>query len=221
MSRRCDIVGETALQFYGKICASLSHEIKNALAIINEDAGLLNDFAALADQGRPLDPERVKSLAGKVVEQTRRADGIVENMNSFAHSVDTTVDTVELGTILELVVALAGRFASMRGVALEQKSPKTRVMIGTNPFFLENLVWLCLDFAMDCAGEGKTVFLEAEETDKRARIRFTGLQCLSERHTEVFPGEREKALMDALEAKLTVDVGAGEVVLTMSRDISR
>jgi len=59
MSHRCDIVGETGLQFYGKICASLSHEIKNALAIINEDAGLLNDFAALADQGRPLDPERV------------------------------------------------------------------------------------------------------------------------------------------------------------------
>ncbi len=221
MSRRCDIVGETGLQFYGKMCASLSHEIKNALAIINEDVGLLHDFATLADQGRPMDSERVKTLAGKVMEQTRRADGIVGTMNSFAHSVDASVDTVELGTILELVVALAARFALMRGVALEQKSPTTRVMIGTNPFFLENLVWLCLDFAMDCAGEGKTVFLESEETDKRARIRLTGLQCLSERHTEVFPGEREKALMDALEAKLTVDVGAGELVLTMSRDISR
>jgi signal transduction histidine kinase len=221
MSRRCDIVGETGLQFYGKICASLSHEIKNALAIINEDAGLLNDFAALADQGRPMDPERVKTLAGKVMEQTRRADGIVGNMNSFAHSVDSTVDTVELGTILELVVALAGRFASMRGVALEQKSATTRVVIDADPFFLENLVWLCLDFAMDSAGEGKTVGLEAEETDKGARIRFTRLQGLSERQTEVFPGEREKALMDALEAKLTVDVGAGELVLTMSRHMSR
>jgi signal transduction histidine kinase len=199
----------------------LSHEIKNALAIINEDAGLLNDFAALADQGRPMDPERVKTLAGKVMEQTRRADGIVGNMNSFAHSVDSTVDTVELGTILELVVALAGRFASMRGVALQQKSATTRVVIDANPFFLENLVWLCLDFAMDSAGEGKTVGLEAEETDKGARIRFTRLQGLSERKTEVFPGEREKALMDALEAKLTVDVGAGELVLTMSRHISR
>lgn len=221
MSRRCDIVGETGLQFYGKMCASLSHEIKNALAIINEHTGLLNDFAALADQGRPMEPERVKTMARKVMEQTRRADGIVENMNSLAHSIDTTVDTVELGTILELVVALAGRFASMRGVALEQKPATTRVAIDTNPFFLENLVWLCLDFAMDSAGKGKTVGLEAEETDKGAHIRFTRLQGLAEGRTEVFPGEREKALMDALEAKLTVDVGAGELVLTMSGDMSR
>ena len=34
MSWKGDMIGETGLQFYGKTAASLSHEMKNALAVI-------------------------------------------------------------------------------------------------------------------------------------------------------------------------------------------
>ena len=34
----------TGLQFFGKMTASISHEIKNVMAIINESAGLLDDY---------------------------------------------------------------------------------------------------------------------------------------------------------------------------------
>jgi hypothetical protein len=43
MSAKLEIVAETGLQFFGKMTASISHEIKNVLAIINENAGLLED----------------------------------------------------------------------------------------------------------------------------------------------------------------------------------
>lgn len=36
-------------------------------------------------------------LAGSLISQVRRADGIVEDMNRFAHSVDESVAKVELG----------------------------------------------------------------------------------------------------------------------------
>ena len=51
MSAKLEIVTESGLQFFGKMTASISHEIKNVLAIINENAGLLEDLALMADRG--------------------------------------------------------------------------------------------------------------------------------------------------------------------------
>ena len=44
---------ETSLQFFGRVSASISHELKNVLAIINENAGLLEDFTLMGDRGIP------------------------------------------------------------------------------------------------------------------------------------------------------------------------
>ncbi len=219
MSWNCDVIGETGLQFYGKTAASLSHEIKNALAIINENAGLLKDFTLMSREGLPIDPERLMSVAEKVMTQVRRADGIVANMNRFAHSVDESVKDVDLGEILEFVATLSRRLASMRGVALEPRRVTSPVMITTNPFFLQNLVSLCLDFAMDTAGAGKTVGLVAEKTENGARVRFMGIGGLAELPADTFPANREKILLEALRAQLVVDTEAGELVLSLSRDI--
>ncbi len=38
------------VQVFAKISAAISHEIKNTLSIINENAGLLEDFAQMADE---------------------------------------------------------------------------------------------------------------------------------------------------------------------------
>jgi len=219
MSWKCDVIGETGLQFYGKTVASLSHEIKNALAIINENAGLLKDFTLMSKEGLPIDPERLMSVAEKVMTQVRRADGIVANMNRLAHSVDESLKEVDLGEILEFVATLSRRLASMRGVTLEPTRVTSPVMITTNPFFLQNLVSLCLDFAMDAAGEGKTVGLMAEETENGARVTFMGVGGLAEVPADTFPANRAKMLLEALRAQLGVDREAGELVLTLSRDI--
>ncbi len=219
MSWKGDMIGETGLQFYGKTAASLSHEMKNALAIINEHAGLLEDFARMAEAGTPMDPGRLKSLAGKVLKQIRRADGIVTTMNRFAHSVDEPIKDVDLGEIVEFVVTLSRRLASMRGVTLEPKRVTSPIRITTNPFFLQNLVSLCVDFAMAAAGGGKTVGLVAEETENGARVRLTDLEGLEEVPADTFPAAREKLLLEALRAQLAVDIEDGQLVLTLPRNI--
>jgi hypothetical protein len=89
----------------------------------------------------------------------------------------------------------------------------------TNPFFLQSLLTLCLDFAMAAAGEGGKVGLSAEESKDRALVRFTGVEGVSEVSSKAFPGEREKALLCALKGKLAVMTEAGELVLSLSKDI--
>lgn len=211
-----DILGEAGLEFFGKMSASISHEIKNTLAIINEKAGLLEDLAALAEKGVPVDPQRLKTQAGKIAEQVRRADGIVKTMNRFAHSIDDAVRSIDLVETVELVKELSARIAAMREITLEASSPAEPVTLRTNPFLLQNLMWLCIDFAMRRSGSGKTVALLTEGTEKGGKIRFARLEGLADGPIEGFPGEREKAILRALGSDLVVDIRAGEITLIVS-----
>jgi len=222
MSYNWEVIGQSGLQFYGKMSASISHEFKNVLAIINENAGLLEDFTLLAKKGRPFELERLNPVTERVMKQVRRADGIIKRMNTFAHSIDQSDTKIDLNETLELVVALSERFVAMRGVNIVKTFHPIPVMITRRPFFLQNLIWLCLNFAMDAVGDEKTLGLVTEETKEGARVIFTNLKALtSGSPMDTFPAEQEKALLSLLNAQLATDLEAVELIITFARDIRR
>lgn len=213
-----EILGQEGFQFFGKMSASISHEIKNTLAIINENAGLLEDFTIMAEKGLPLNPERLKGLAGKIGAQIRRADGITKNLNRFAHSADEWVKTVDLFEILDLVTALSERFAARRSLTLALAPLPEPLSLTTCPFFLENLVWLCLDFVMTQAQAGKTIFLTSEKKPGGLQIRFTGIENGNKNRPSDFPSPRENALLGVLGGELCFDVFKRELLLKLPQD---
>jgi hypothetical protein len=215
MADRWELIGTSGLQFFGKMTASLSHEIKNVLAIVNEDAGLIEDYCLLAGQGRPVDSERLKALAGKIRGLVRRADSVVKNLNRLSHSIDETVGHIDVSELLAFLVTLSRRLAYTRGVALELEPSGSPVTIVTSPFLLQDLAWRSLDFAMGWAGEGRRVTLFTERDEEGVRIRFRGLEGLSERNGESFPAGKEEALLDALGARAELRPQAGELVITL------
>ena len=221
MDGKPEMITETGLQFFGRMSASISHEIKNVLAIVNENAGLLEDFCLMADRGIPIDPARLKIMAGKVKQQISRADGITKNMNLLAHSIDQTVTTVDLAQTIELLIALTARIAALRGVKVDLQLPGGPLTISTAPFFLMNLLWLCLEFAMDAGGDLKRVELVTERTKNGAKIRFRQLAGLSDGPLKTFPSEQEKSLLGLLGANLTVDPAGGEILLKLYENIDR
>ena len=219
MVGKSEIVAEAGLQFFGKISASISHELKNVLAIINENAGLLEDFTLMADRGVPLDPVRLKTMAEAVKKQIGRADAIIGNMNRFAHSADQTFTTADLAQTIELALAVTARFAVMRGIKIDLQLPQNPVALETAPFSLMNLLWLCLEFCMSASGDEKRVELVAEDTGSGVRIRFRRLAGLSEALLESFPSDREKNLLEMLAAELKVELEHKEIVLELAREI--
>ena len=219
MGQKPDIITETGLQFFSRISASISHELKNVLAIVNENAGLLDDFTLMADRGNPIDPARLKIMAAAVKRQVGRADEIIKNMNRFAHSIDQTTSTVDLEQMFELFIALTARFAAMQGVRVDLKLPASPLKIPTAPYYLMNLLWLCLDFSMSASGDEKRVELVVEETENSVRIRYRRLAGIREALLETFPSDREKILLAVLEAVLTAEPDREEVVLRLSKNI--
>jgi C4-dicarboxylate-specific signal transduction histidine kinase len=221
MEAKWDLVGEEGLRFFGHISASISHEIKNTLAIMNENIGLLKDFCSMARKGKAVDFERFESLAGRVAEQIRRADDIVKNMNQFAHSVDEDSKGVDLEHMTASVAALTGRIASMRGKTLDVQTSSNPVQIVTSPFFLENLIWLCLDFAIEVSGPENTVGIIAEKKEGGGCIRFTRLGGLSAVTPDSFPTAAARALVGALGAEIEIHPEAAEIVLTLPAEMHR
>ena len=219
MDGKSDIIGETGLKFFGKMSASISHEIKNVLAIINENAGLLEDFTFMMDRGQPVDPDRLKNLAQTVMKQVGRADLILNKMNRFAHSIDDPVKQVDLNEILELTTALADRLAAMRSVRLDSRPTQNPVMLKTAPFHLLNLLWLTLDYAMGVAGEDKTVEIVPSATSDGATVSFRQLGDLNASAAMDFPTGRENALLARVRAELVVKVENEEIVLDFSGDV--
>ena len=221
MTERWEIIANQGFKFIGKMNASISHEIKNVLAIINENAGLLEDLAVMTEKGMTIDVERLKALARKTRKQVKRADTIITKMNDFAHSVDESKEKVNIGEILVFMAALSERLAAMRGVKIRVVPPERPITITTNPFLLENIIWLCLDFAMDVAGKGKTVELDTEEAGKSINIRFAELKGLAETADPMFPSDIENALLIALGGRIVTDQDAGIMVLALPKEIPR
>ncbi len=221
MHAKWEIIGREGIHFFGKMSASISHELKNVLAIINENAGLLSDFTMMAERGVPIGPERLKIIAAKIAEQVKRADLIVKNMNQFAHSVDEQVKTVAVDDLVAVIVKLSLRFAANRGVHLEHQPADIPVNITTAPFLLENLVWLCLDKVMDNAGEKKIVSIIAENGQNGVRIKFKHSGIVQEKSGSPFPGEQEMALLALLRAEMEINDEAGELSLHLPASLNR
>jgi len=210
-------IGQAGLHFFGQMSATLSHDIKNVPAVINEYAGLLEDLCLMAEKGRPIDPSRLKRLAGDIQEQVRRGDRIVTGMNRLAHSPDEASAEVDLAEVLELLTALAVRLTAARGVQVQVNRPAAAVRITTSPFRLLNLLWLCLDGAMAAAGPGRRIELAAEASADGARIRFCGLEGLEDGSAARTSAGPQEALCRALEAQQTLDPGSKEMALLLPK----
>jgi len=193
-------------RFFGEMTASISHEIKNVLAIVNENAGLLSDLVAMSTRGMPLAPERLAGLAQSISRQVARGDRIVKGMNRFAHSADHAEERVDVADTVAFMADLAARLIALRGAAVAIDRPMAPVTVTTNRFFLENLVWRCLCRVMQACppDQDPAIAVAISAGEAGARIRFQGPSGppAEEAHC---PETCEQALCRLLGARLSAD----------------
>ncbi|WP_428562589.1 MAG: sensor histidine kinase [Solidesulfovibrio sp. DCME] len=162
------------LRFFGAVCASVSHELKNVLAVMHEQAGLLGDLALMAERGMPLDPCRLAAAADCLLKQIRRGDAILTHINNFAHTTDPPAPSVNLAKTAALAVGLCRRRAEMRQVCLAAE-PGEAAPVAGDPFLAVRLLAACLDRAMDAPGAEKTIRVAARNAPHGPAVTLTGL----------------------------------------------
>jgi signal transduction histidine kinase len=219
MSSAPDRTGMQELRYFGKVTASVSHELKNVLAILNEQAGLLQDFAAMAERGQPLDLERIRRLSATMLGQISRGDAIVKRMNRFAHSADEDCATVDLGGLATMVVELFARTAATRGVTVELKTAGIAESLSTHPFALETLLGSLLDRLTAAVPGIGMLSIQLHSLAAAAQIVMPGLAQHAGAVTGVLESEDVRTLLAALHASAGFDQGSGQLFITLPGDI--
>ena len=204
MNDQHDDADTLGLHFFGSMTASISHELKNALAIIYENGGLLGDLAMLMEKGRPLEPERLKTLSGNIRRQVQRADDIIRRLNRFAHSAQEPAATSDVREIFEFTIALAARLATMKSVTMTI-APGPPVQFETRLFQLENLLWLCLKHLFVLTEGNQTVELAVADAGAEVLIGLRFGEGLPVEEIGARVTREGQSLLTVVQAELQVD----------------
>lgn len=159
MDKKSSSGDRICLQVFAQISAAVSHEIKNTLAIINENAGLLDDLAQLTGQTGGIPVERVQDTTLAIKKQVERSNLIMQNVNRFAHSCDSSLGQINLQEMLNLIAAMASRQAAMKKMTIKVEClPDLSIYLWV--IGLEALIYLTLRSLIRYGTEGSSISID-------------------------------------------------------------
>jgi len=160
------------LAFFGAVTAAVSHELNNAVAIIEQNSGLLEDMLLDLENGTPLDAGQVGKGAETIGRQALRQGAIVRGLNAFAHSTDSPERELKMGALLETVAAWNHRAAAQKRVSIETGPPAPGPLLRGDPFRVQQALFLALRGILEPAAEGGCLKLSAEEEGEAVHVRI-------------------------------------------------
>ena len=220
MNNITELANNDDLTFFGEVNASISHELKNSMAIISEAAGLLQDLTEMAVKGQKIELEMLKTCSQDIIEEIQRGFAIIKQMNVFSHSVDEPVKKVNLSSVIDLMVALS-KFLSFASKIRFDPIPEDAPVVLTCPFRLQNLIYQALVFAFESAGsEGQIVIGLQPQPNGNAHISFSALGSSNSRS---FASSRTKTIAASIgiDIRETADPHSFELIVPESLKVGQ
>lgn len=163
-------------RFMGRMAASVSHDLCNVLATIQQASGLLGDYLALARKEslksvglRPKFKyhDKFEEIIAQVQAQVDRGQDMCEHLSNLAHSPDEGQDGTDLGRAAELLVKLSGRVAKKHKVNLAVHAGGGPCVAGAS--LIEVLTALdaaLLGVTWECREGGDVAFAPGQDGDR-------------------------------------------------------
>ncbi len=130
--------------FSGTVMASVTHEIQNVLAIIKENAGLMEDILHMNQETLTSSGERLQKCIESIKKQTYRGVGLTSGLNQFAHTAEHTLTQINLYDTVKKLLFLVQRLVNQKGVDILLSDCEQSPSILTDPLLFQNLVFLCI-----------------------------------------------------------------------------
>jgi len=156
---------QNALAFFGKITASMTHEIKNVLAIIQESSGLMEDILTMSDNTDLKNKERFIATLDRIQAQIQRGINITSNLNRFAHSPDNVQERIDINDLIQQLSILVSRFAHLKKVELITELDNSPFIIQANSVQLQMLIFNAIEIVLKHIENGtlKLISIHANE----------------------------------------------------------
>ena len=192
--------GDDSLAFIGTITASVSHELNNVIAIMDQTAGLLEDRLSGAGEEIRIPSEKLEKIVTSLQNQAARGLTIIKSLNRFSHSADHARCRFDVGETLQNLIQLSTRLATLKGASLEICLPNTPVEIESSPFCIQQVVFQAIKTALGNAQKGDVITVTLRESDHLVKVTVDG------------PGEISNIKdIDSSELQKTINRVSGEV----------
>lgn len=212
-----------AIRFFGTLAAAMTHDMKNFLAIVNENAGLLSDLAVKAQhQAAPVDPLKAETISRRIGKQVARADNLMKRFNRFAHSMDHEKDFVDLEETVDLVTHLAEQIFRQSRICLTVIPAPVPCRIHASRFDLLHLIYRAFDILCRHQTEvssdiERPVTVRFGDDPKIPEICFIGDSGPVVEPAPLFGNPEDQALLTRVNMTIkTMDSGAGFCLYALS-----
>jgi signal transduction histidine kinase len=216
MSNGTGFDGREDLVFFGKINASISHELKNVMAIISEAAGFLEDLTKIAQKGEPVQLEMLQTCSREIMEEIQRGFDTIQQMNRFAHSVDDEVKRINLTEVITLMINIAGFLSIAAKVRFDPPLDADPTIV-TRPFRLQNLIYQAIVYAFESVGTAGEVRVGITDGENGSVcIYFSGL---GEKSLGQFPSDETLKVAASIAAEIRLSQNSRNMDIAVPRQI--
>jgi signal transduction histidine kinase len=156
----------------GRLAAGVAHEINNPLAIINEKAGLLKDFATL----KPDFNYKDKIIGGvdSILNSVDRCSTITHRLLGFAKRMDINTEVIDLEKLMKEVTGFLEREANLRNIQINFNIAEDLPSINSDRGQLQQVFLNILTNAYYAVKEGGQIEINASElSDNSVEISIT------------------------------------------------
>jgi signal transduction histidine kinase len=195
-----DITGEKLLQAQavasaklatlGRMASALAHEITQPISVMMLAAE--NALDAHESGGHAAMPVMVAKL-DRILEQTQRAQSLVEHLRVFGRADDGSAEPVDIGRAAEGALLLSASVLKRAGVEVENLIPRTLPPVMTSQVMLEQVIMNLIINARDAMlrvpdAQRRLTLLADELGDRRVELRVmdTGLGLSPEALARLF-----------------------------------
>ena len=140
---------DDGVAFLGQVTASTTHELQNVLAIIKENAGLMEDYILMNPDNLPDLLETVKRCIGKIKKQTYRGVDLTSGLNAFAHTTDRLRKQVNPYEITKQLIFLTKRIFLQKGIQITLTNCTPPLSLETDPVLFQKTLMMCLECLVD------------------------------------------------------------------------
>jgi two-component system NtrC family sensor kinase len=136
----------------GRLAASVAHEINNPLAIINEKAGLLKDYATLFENFQH--KERFLKHIDPILDSVERCARITRRLLRFAKYMDIQWEPIEMEALLRDVLAFVEKECVYRGLTISLDIEERLPVIESDRGRLQQVFLNIINNAFDAVEDG-------------------------------------------------------------------
>ncbi|MBW1642410.1 MAG: HAMP domain-containing histidine kinase [Deltaproteobacteria bacterium] len=154
------------IEFFGKITAGITHELKNVLAVIKETSGLMGDLMDLTDTKSFQHKERFQKSLSTIQKQIENGVTLLTHLNKFAHATDKEKAEIDLHETVQEMTVLCGRYARLKNITLKAHPTDTIMTFPTCQVSLQMILFSCIEYCISGLPQQNQIDISILQKDK-------------------------------------------------------